>query len=44
VSEERQESENFSKKAVVLVMSGKNQVSPLLPPLGKHLKSTSGLS
>jgi len=35
-SEGRQEFENFGKKAVFRVSSGKNQISPLLvPPLRK---------
>jgi len=43
VSEEGQEFENFSKKAVFLVSGGKKQISSLLAPLEKLLeKSTSG--
>jgi len=41
VSEGGQEFENFSKKAVFLVSSGKNRISPLPPPLERLLEKSS---
>jgi len=42
VSEEGQEFKNFSKNAVFIISSGKNQISPLLAPRRKTFeKSTS---
>jgi len=39
-SEGRQEFENFRKKAVFLIVSGKKEISPLLAPLEKLLKKS----
>jgi len=43
VSEGGQEFENFSKNFVFLVSSGKNQISPLMPPLKKLMEKSTGV-